>query len=296
MSNVTDELMRVIRSKIRLPGRIQDVNPFDLTITSRPSNKEDVLVTKNADSVVYDFSKATDEAKTALALSYQVIKSALDTMPEQIKDFYTQAQEELGLDAIIKSAQDEAEKVKGKGADADADDDKDNGKESAALIEVVKSALPGVFETVVEKTTAPLLAEIKKSQDRIDELEGQRAKDELREIARTLMTDDGPPSAEFITQLSLIQKSMTPDQFKTYLESQRSQIAMIQKSALFERASHPAATAPGSAYEELEVIAKSILEKSVVKDFSAAWETAIHQNPGLYARYQSEQAKVAASA
>ena len=286
MTRTADGLIQVLRNKIRLPGRIQDVNPFDLTITSRPSNKEDVLVTKNADAVVYDFSQTTDEAKTALALSYQVIKSALDTMPEGIKDFYVQAQKELGLDAIIKSAQDEAEKAK-----LDTDLDKSDDKETDALIEVVKSALPGVFETVIAKTTAPLLADIKKSHDRIDELETQRARDELRETARTLVVDDSLPSDEFITQLAVIQKSMSPEQFKTYLEGQRSQVAMIQKSALFERVSHPAATAPGSAYEELEIIAKSILEKSEVKDFSAAWESAIHQNPKLYERYQSEQAK-----
>src|SRR3990172_10284418 len=154
MSNVTDELMRVIRSKIRLQGRIQDVNPFDLTITSRPSNKEDVLVTKNADAVVYDFSQTTDEAKTALALSYQVIKSALDVMPDEIKDFYESAQKELNLEAIIKSAQDAADKDKD-GEDSDKDNDN---KESEALVEIVKSALPGVFETVIAKTIEPLLA------------------------------------------------------------------------------------------------------------------------------------------
>src|SRR3990172_3933580 len=112
MLSAADRLMQVIRSKVSLPGRIQNVNPFDLTITSRPANKEDILVTKTADPVVYDFSKTADETKTALALSYQVIKSTLDTMPEEIKDFYVQAQEKLGLDAIIKSAQDEAERAK----------------------------------------------------------------------------------------------------------------------------------------------------------------------------------------
>ena len=281
-----DSLIQVLRSKVRIPGRIQNVNPFDLTITRMPANKEDVLMTKTADAVVYDFSKATDEAKTALALSYQVIKSSLEVMPDEIRDFYNSAQKELDLEAIIKSAQEADNKSK------DDDDSTKDDKESAALVEIVKSALPGVFETVITKTQEPLLAEIKKSQERIDELEAQRARDGLREIAHTLIADESQPTDEFITQLSLIQKSMAPEQFKAYLEGQRSQIAMIKKSALFERTSHPAATAPGSAYEELEIIAKSILEKSEVKDFSAAWEAAVHQNPKLYDQYQTEQAKV----
>src|SRR3972149_3447074 len=135
MTTDADGLIDILRSKIRLPGRIQNVNPFDLTITSRPANKEDILVTKTADPVVYDFSRATDEAKTALALSYQVIKSALDVMPDEIKDFYEQAQKELDLDAVIKSAQDEAEKNK---KDSDDPDKIKDDKESAALVEVVK--------------------------------------------------------------------------------------------------------------------------------------------------------------
>ena len=204
----TNNVIQALRSRIRIPGRIENVNPFDLTITRMPANKEDILMTKTAEPVVYDFSKATDEAKTALALSYQVIKSALDVMPDEIKDFYESAQKELNLEAIIKSAQDAADKDKD-GEDSDKDNDN---KESEALVEIVKSALPGVFETVIAKTTEPLLAEIKKSQDRIDELESQRTRDELRQTAQTLTADGSQPSDGFVTQLALIRKSMTPEQ------------------------------------------------------------------------------------
>src|SRR3990172_4730593 len=164
----TNNVIQALRSRIRIPGRIENVNPFDLTITRMPANKEDILMTKTAEPVVYDFSKATDEAKTALALSYQVIKSA----------------------------QDAADKDKD-GEDSDKDNDN---KESEALVEIVKSALPGVFETVIAKTKEPLLAEIKKSQDRIDELESQRTRDELRQTAQTLTADGSQPSDGFVTQ------------------------------------------------------------------------------------------------
>ena len=110
------------------------------------------------------------------------------------------------------------------------------------------------------------------------------------EIAKSLMPNGDKPSEEKIAELTIIRKSMDDKQWGTYLEGRRSDKIVMEKAALFERQSNPSATVPASAFAELQSIADSIIEKSEIKDSSAAMETAIHQNPTLYARYQKEQA------
>jgi len=248
---------------------------------------------------VFDFTEVSDEVKSAIALSHEAVKSHLDSLPEVVVNFYKSAAEQLELttEGEAAKAEDDDEEEEDENGKKKKKKDNEDDVDMTKSIELIKSALPGVIETANKSAVAaaimPLKTEIEKSATRIEELENKLAQDELRETAVTLMPNGDKPSDELVSQLTIIRKSMDDKQWGSYLEGQRARVAQIEKSALFERVSNPQATAPGSAYEQLETIAKSIIEKSETKDTSKAFEIACEQNPKLYAQYRTEQAKQA---
>ena len=269
----------------RFPGRLHDPDAFDLSLTGSPANKEEILMTKNANGVgVFDFTNASDGVKSAVALAHEAIKPHLEIMPEQVVQFFKSAEGALELEPEPKPKPDD-------GDDSEKDKNVAAITDDTRLLEMVKSALPGVVD-IIQK---PLIVQIQKSQEQIDALVTERDQNTMREIARSLIIPDesgnkGEPPPELVGRLVQIRKSMSDTDWNAYLEEQRSHIAVIEKSQLFARQSN--SLAPGannSAYNELKTIADSIIEKSETKNPVSAWNIACQQNPVLYQRYMEEQ-------
>lgn len=235
-------------------------------------------------TITYDFSNISEETKNALALSHEAVKGHIDALPEQVGLFYKSAAKALDF-----SSEPELEKP-----DSDPDttgDDADKTKvdpeaEASRVVELIKSALPGAIEVAIK----PVETEFKKAQDRIAELEGLRDRDEITEIAASITPNGDKPSPELVDQLVTIKKSMSPEQWEKYLERERGTKIQLEKSALLERQSSPAALSANSAYGQLKGIADSLIEKSEVKDPTSAWDVACERNPALYDQYRAEQA------
>ncbi|KKN68663.1 hypothetical protein LCGC14_0448540 [marine sediment metagenome] len=162
--------------------------------------------------------------------------------------------------------------------------------EAKKKTDMIKSAFPGVLETIHKAAVEPLQVEIKKAQDEITDLRDKLQRDEMRIFAKSMTPGDDDPTDEQVDELITIKKSMDDKGWDSYIKSQRGLVVQIEKSQLFERQSNPAASTPGSAYEQLDSIAKSIIEKSEDKDPGKAWEHAVQTNPTLYDQYRKEQA------
>lgn len=286
-----------ILSRLRLPGKIDDPDIRDLSLVSRAANREKVIMTKSKDDdpQVYDFSEVSDKTKSALALAHEAIKGNLEHLPDEVGEFFKSAAKELDFDTeIIKAAHPEPE-------DGESDEDKKKrledlkkAKEKAEdekKTEMIKSAFPGVLESVEKIAVGPLKAEIKKAQDEISTLTDKLQRDEMRIFAKSMApSDDNDPSDQRIDELITIKKSMDGKAWENYTESQRGLIAQLEKSQLFERQANPSASVAGSAYEQLQSIVNSTVEKSEDKNPSKAWEYAVLTNPTLYDAYRKEQA------
>lgn len=266
---------------------------------------------------IFDFSNITDATKSALALSYEAVKEHMDVLPDEIVEFYKSADDQLDF-GVIAAAKAEDEKKENKDKkkapgdeEEEEDEDKDKAKDkkkkadeivaeknaerNAQLITAIKSALPGAVTQIQSEAVAPLKVEIEKNRTEIATLVGRLEREEMVEIAKSLMPNGDKPSEEKVAELMVIRKGMDDKQWAAYLEGRKSDVAIIEKAALFERQSNPGATAPASAYAELKGIADSLVEKSEIKDAQAAFEAAIHMNPSIYDRYVKEQAAQAKS-
>ncbi len=239
----------------------------------------------------YDFSEIEDKTKNALALSYEAIKGDIDSLPEEVGEFYKSAAKELNLD----------ENIEIKKAEHENEDEEDEKKkkermekaeaaEAKKKVDMIKSAFPGALEAAQEAVVKPLQTEIKKAQDEITQLTDKLQRDEMRIFAKSMIADDDDLTDEKVDELIIIKKSMDDKGWNRYIEGQRGILVQLEKSQLFERQSHPAASTPGSAYAQIEQITKSIIEKSEDTDPGKAWEFAIKSNPTLYDQYRKEQA------
>lgn len=285
-----------ILKRLRIPGRLGDPDIKDLSLVKRAANKEKVIMAKKQgddEDEGYDFSEIEDSTKNALALSYEAIKSAdvMDSLPEEVGEFYKSAAKELKLD----------EKIEIRKAEQDNEDEKDEEKkkerikkaeeaEAIKKTEMIKTALPGALEAAQKLVVEPLQVEIKKAQEEITTLQSKLQRDEMRIFAKSMIPGDDAPTDEQVDELITIKKSMDDKGWESYVKNQRGLVVQIEKSALFERQSNPAASTPGSAYEQLESISKSIVEKSEDKDPGKAWDHAVETNPTLYNQYRKEQA------
>ena len=255
------------------------------------------MVKKEAgdDPQVYDFSEINDKARSAIVLAHEAVKDeeVMNSLPDEVVEFFKSAAKELDLETIKveldKAAhpdEDEEEKKKRLEKLKKAEEEAESKKKT----EMIKSAFPGVLESVQRAVVEPLQVEIKKAQDQIEELTGKLQRDEMRELAKTLTSNGDDPSDAKVDELVTIKKSMDDKGWTSYLESQRGLITQIEKSQLFERQANPAASTPGSAYEELQSIANGIVEKSEDKNPGLAWDHAVKTNPALYDKYRKEQA------
>ena len=293
-----------ILKRLRLPGKLDDPDIKDLSLVRRAANKEKVIMAKSKDGddpQVYDFSGIEDRTKNALALSYEAIKGDIDSLPDEVGEFYKSAAKELDLETTVVEVhkaehenETEEEKKKRleelKKAEEAAEKDKEVKK-----TEMIKSAFPGVLEAAQKAVVEPLKTEIKKAQDDLTEMRDKLQRDEMRIFARDMTPGDDDPSDEKVDELITIKKSMDEKGWKVYTESQRGLVTRIEKSALFERQANPTASVAGSAYEKLTEIVKSTVEKSEDKDESKAWDHVIKTNPVLYDQYRKEQEAQAAS-
>lgn len=245
----------------------------------------------------YDFSEIGDQTKNALALSYEAIKGDIDSLPDEVGEFFKSAAKELDLDVQIIKAEhpkpkdDESEDEKKKRLEnlKKAEEEAEE-KEAIKKTDMIKSALPGALEAAQKLVVEPLRVEIKKAQDEITTLRDKLQRDDMRVFAKDMLPGDDDPSDEKVDELITIRKSMDDKSWDNYIEGQRSLVVQIEKSQLFERQSHPGASTSGSAYEKLDSIAKGIIEKSENKDPGKAWEYAVETNPTLYDQYRKEQA------
>lgn len=239
----------------------------------------------------YDFSEIGDSTKNAVALSYEAIKNDIDSLPEEVGEFFKSAAKELNLDEnieIIKAQhdnEDEEDEEKKKERMKKAEEAEDKKK-----TDMIKSAFPGVLEASQKAVVEPLRVEIQKAQDEIATLQDKLQRDEMRIFAKSMIPGDDTLSDAKVDELITIKKSMDDKSWTSYVEGQRGILVQLEKSQLFERQSHPAASTPGSAYEQLNALTKSIIEKSQDKDPGKAWEFVIQTNPVLYNAYRKEQA------
>ncbi len=263
------------------------------------------MAKREDETATYDFSEITDEAKSALALSHEAIKPVMDSLPEVVGEFFKSAATELKFEAtpvvVEKGVHKKGVHENGNGENEDEDEEdedkkkermkKAEEKENLRKTEMIKSALPGALEAAQEQATAPLRIEIKKAQDEVTLLTDRLQRDDMRVVARSLVTEGDKPSEAKVDELITIRKSM-PDEkaWNTYLEGQRGLVAQIEKSALFERESHPSSGTPGSAFDQLQSLANGIIEKSENKDPGDAWDFAVKANPTLYDQHRREQA------
>lgn len=252
----------------------------------------------------YDFSEIDDSTKNALALSYEAIKSDIDSLPDEVGEFFKSAAKELSLDENIeikkaeKENEDEEDEEKKKERIRKAEEAEEKAKDKKKT-DMIKSAFPGVLEASQKVAVEPLQVEIKKAQDEIATLQDKLQRDEMRIFATTMIPGTDTLSDDKVDELITIKKSMDDKGWTSYVEGQRGILVQLEKSQLFERQSHPAASTPGSAYEQLDSLAKSVIEKSEDKDPGKAWDHVIETNPTLYNTYRKEQAaqaKVGATA
>mgnify|MGYP007108817681 CR=1 FL=1 len=288
-----------ILKRLRLPGRLGDPDIKDLSLVKRAANKEKVIMAKSKESddpQTYDFSEVNDKTKSAIALAHEAVKDKdiMDSLPDEVGEFFKSAAKELDLDVEIikaehpepKDGESDEEKKKRLENLKKAQEEADEKKKT----EMIKSAFPGVLEAAQKVVVEPLQTEIKKAQDDLTEMRDKLQRDDMRIFARDMIPGDDQPSDEKVDELITIKKSMDDKSWKTYTESQRGLVTQIEKSALFERQASPVASSAGSAYSKLEEIVKSTIEKSEDKDQSKAWDHVIKTNPVLYEQYRTEQA------
>lgn len=113
------------------------------------------------------------------------------------------------------------EKSVEEGKDDDADTDS-----AKAVADVMKSELPTLFKMVSE----PLLADIKKSEDRIATLEAERDLVGYREIAKSMPGD----IEKVAVRLAHLSKSMSKSEYDSFVEEQRGIFKTLEESDLLK--------------------------------------------------------------
>ena len=109
---------------------------------------------------------------------------------------------------------------------AEDDEDEDEMKKSGALVEAMKSEMPGILKLVA----GPLYTEIKKSQDRIDTLEAERDMVGFREIAKSM-----PGNPENVaSRLAHLSKSMNKVDYDAFVEEQQGIFRTLEESDLLK--------------------------------------------------------------
>ena len=109
---------------------------------------------------------------------------------------------------------------------ADDDEDKDEMKKNEALVEAMKSEMPGILKLVSE----PLHADIKKSQERISTLEAERDMVGFREIAKSMPGDEEKIAA----RLAHLSKSMSKSEYDAFVEEQQGIFKTLEESDLLK--------------------------------------------------------------
>ncbi|MCH8825517.1 MAG: hypothetical protein IIB16_01055, partial [Chloroflexi bacterium] len=109
---------------------------------------------------------------------------------------------------------------------AEDDEDKDEMKKNEALVEAMKSEMPGILKLVSE----PLHADIKKSQERIATLESERDMVGFREIAKSMPGDEEKIAA----RLSHLSKSMNKADYDAFVEEQQGIFKTLEESDLLK--------------------------------------------------------------
>ena len=109
---------------------------------------------------------------------------------------------------------------------AEDDDDDDEMKKSGALVEAMKSEMPGILKLVA----GPLHADIKKSQERIATLEAERDMVGFREIAKSM-----PGNEEKVaSRLAHLSKSMNKADYDAFVEEQQGIFKTLEESDLLK--------------------------------------------------------------
>ena len=203
----------------------------------------------------FNFEKADPQVKEALAAVGQALMNIAGTgqeLPQEVNDFAKSA---------VKLA---AEKKNGN------------------IIEVAKSMFPGLVEAV----QAPLQAELGSLKGKVEQMEGEREFEEMRKMAEELPGDPEVVAKQLVT----IKKAMTPEEFTSYVDTQRGLKSQVAKSDLFQRQSSGQPVA-GSAEEIVMRKAQELVAKSEngVQNLSEAIDLVCKNDPALYARYTEEQ-------
>ncbi|KKN69244.1 hypothetical protein LCGC14_0442390 [marine sediment metagenome] len=116
--------------QLRTPGKLGDPDVSDLSLVKKAANKEKVIMAKNKDEdPSYDFSEIDDKTKNALALSYEAIKDNINSLPEEVGEFFKSAAEELNLD----------EEIEIKKAEHENEDEKDEEKKKKRIEDAEKA-------------------------------------------------------------------------------------------------------------------------------------------------------------
>lgn len=146
-------------------------------------------------------------------------------------------------------------------------------------------------EDGVAAIQAPVQAEVAKLQKQVGQMQEDTELSEMKKTASEFVDgDDDEATTAKAKQLLNIKKSMTSDEFQSFVEEQRGLRTQVAKSAAFARtSSNQPQTVANSAEAKIDVLVTEFIAKSKEPvDHSTAILAVAAANPTLWGEYQNE--------